>query len=230
MAERIMAQKTTDTEKQKEYSGFALRENLNKLMDECKINMSQLHRHTGVPIGTIQRMRNDPEPNPTISSLKPIADFFNVTVNQLIGDEALPVNRLIGAYVEKENSWENVPIISWQQAITWPNAKLENPIFVKTDAEIPTSSFALKVEEENWDGFLKNTILIVAFNLKPEHRDYIITHKQGENSVSLKQLIIYEGISYLKPPNREFKTSVLDSTYDVIGVVVQTKMNHKLTK
>ena len=60
---------------------------LNHLMAESRIDGVQLSRRTGVPVTTINRLRkNDVDNNPTLSTLVPLANFFVITVSQLIGD------------------------------------------------------------------------------------------------------------------------------------------------
>lgn len=74
-------------------------------------------------------------------------------------------------------------IISWQDAPRWPSAcqKIFYPI-TTIDLELPKNSFALSVTEDNWDAFLQNTLLIVAYSSNVENRDYVITHKKDQET------------------------------------------------
>ena len=63
-----------------------LSQTLERLMATRTINDIRLSQATGVPSTTIARLRTNSEANPTVSSLRPIARFFGVSISQLLGD------------------------------------------------------------------------------------------------------------------------------------------------
>ena len=167
---------------QKKYFNKQLCENLRQLMSESRVSLRKLYNNTGVPVTTIQRMRDDFNGNPTISSLKPIADFFSITVNQLIGDEPLAADKVTGGYKENKRGWVNVPIISWEESIYWQkshNLNAKNR-FIQTDIGLSEYAYALEVEEEGWINLAVGTLLIIDPTLSYKHRDFIIVYKENE--------------------------------------------------
>ena len=66
--------------------GISLNRNLSILMKENGVSLSLLYRNTGIAIPTIKRLQNDPTTNPTIGTLLPIANFFGISITQLIGN------------------------------------------------------------------------------------------------------------------------------------------------
>jgi len=206
-----------------------LRDNLVKLMSECNINAVELSRTTNLPISTIRRIRQADDANPTISSLIPIAEFFSITLNQLIGIDPLPNDRIIGAYLEKRENWLQIPIINWKQVLTYPspNIDLNQVSTISTDATLSEKSYALSVEEDNWPGFLKGTILVIDPSATPEHRDYIVTHKEGQSKASFHQLHIDDDQKYLRPLNPAYLTKLFDDTYKILGTLIQIRMDVK---
>ena len=60
---------------------------LKQLMFKHDINESQLSHITGVSKSNISRLKNDPQCNPTMNTLIPIAKHFEITVSELIGEE-----------------------------------------------------------------------------------------------------------------------------------------------
>jgi SOS-response transcriptional repressor LexA len=202
-----------------------LRDNLIKLMRRCRVKVSELHKTTGVPLTTLKRMKNDVNSNPTLSSIIPVANFFGLTIDQLVGIVPLPSDKLLGTYQEKRGYWINVPIIQWEEVIDWPQININTYSVISTDAEIARESFALIIETSDLTGFLANSILIIDPQAKPEHGDYIIAIKEGEKTTSLKQLLVHEGEAYLKPVNPHYKTVSLDMSYKILGLVVQVKWN-----
>ncbi len=203
-----------------------LRDNLINLMKQHGTNMTYIYKQTGVPITTIQRICKDPNANPTLASLIPIADYFSITLAQLIGEEALP-NSSTAKPVPQH--WANVPIISWKQAANWPDIRLtgHQQRYITTEMVLGENSFALEILDDHHDNFHTGSIIIIESGAAHNNRDYVITHKKNSNHVSLKQLLLHEGDIYLKPTNPEFKTTVMNENYQILGVVVQVRMNLK---
>lgn len=202
---------------------------LEKLMRIHPINMSQLHKHTGVPITTINRLLNDKNINPTISSLLPIANFFGITLNQLMGIDPLDSDLLVGKYSNKRTLWTEIPIITWEQAAEWPSNfnidELRNVI--STDVTLGQHPFALIINEINWEGFFPNSIIIVDLTAIPEHGDYVVVLKNGQKRVSLKQILVDDDKIYLRPVSKDYQTQLLDDTYKIIGTVAQIRMDRR---
>ena len=63
---------------------------LNSLLSEHNLKVSEFARRINLPQPTIQRIAAGMCENPHISSLKPIADYFSITVDQLKGLEPIP--------------------------------------------------------------------------------------------------------------------------------------------
>jgi len=201
-----------------------LRDNLLSLMKNNDTNMTHLYKNTGVPITTIQRICKDPNANPTLASLIPIADFFSITVAQLIGEDPLPNSPIKPV----PQNWCHISIITWQHAIEWPNSKHEfQSRFITTDMKVGDHAFALEILDDHHENFQKGSIIIVDPSASASHRDYVISYKKGSHHASLKQLLAHEGDIYLKPTNSEFKTTLMNENYRILGVVVQVRMNLK---
>lgn len=202
-----------------------LRDNLLRLMKNHDTNMTHIYKNTGVPITTIQRICKDPNANPTLASLIPIAEYFSITLAQLIGEEPLPSAR----GNQSPQHWVNVPIITWQQAVTWPKYQFtgREQGFVTTEINVGTNAFALSIHDNHHDNFQKGSIIIVDVNMTPMQGDYVISHKKSSPQVSLNQVLLHEGDIYLKPTNSEFKTILMNDAYIIIGIVVQARMNLK---
>lgn len=218
-----------DDHKQAITTPAAFSSTMTKLMARRGINMSQLHKQTGVPLTTINRMVNESNVNPTISTLIPIAEYFGITLNQLMGIDPLDPTMDARIPTKKNIIWTEVPIITWEQSVQWSNTnpkptKLES---VSTDANISDQSFALIIEEANLEGFIQNTIIIVDPTATYEHGDYVVMNKSDQKKASLKQLLIDDGQIYIRPLNKDFQTRMIDDSYNILGVVVQIRMDRK---
>jgi SOS-response transcriptional repressor LexA len=200
-----------------------LSDNLNLLMAEVHISADELARRTGVTASTIKKIRNRYNPNPTLTTLLPLAQFFSLTLGQLAGDEPLPENRAKGIYQSSINSIRQVPILTWSEAITWPHSKHEHHQSISTEYRYSDDAFALIVEDEDWENLSKGTTLLVDPQLKPESRDYAIVYKEGQPIPTLKQILYDEGEIFLKPMLYGCNIVALSSTHKILGVVVEYK-------
>jgi SOS-response transcriptional repressor LexA len=202
---------------------------IEKLIKLQHTNMHKLHKKTGVPLTTINRLINDKNVNPTISSLIPIADFFDVSLNQLMGIDPLESDSLVGKYIKKQKLWTEIPIISWEDAIQWPLNSLNISIekVISTDILLNANSYALIIIETNWEGFFPNSILIIDSVVTPEHGDYVIIWKIGQKIASLKQVLMDDDKVYLRPVNKDYQTQLLNESYKILGVISQIRMDRK---
>lgn len=202
---------------------------LKKLMALHKINMTQLNKSTDVPLTTLNRILSGKNINPTITSLLPLAEFFNITLNQLMGIDPLNLDASSNIPIKKTDAWIYIPLINWEQALEWPKNNLDKTAFdsISTDIDLSANAFALRIEELNWEGFFSGSILITDPDIKPEHSDYVVTVKKGQAKASLKQILIDDGCKYLRPLNKEYQTQVMDSSYSIVGTVAQIRMNRK---
>ena len=199
-----------------------LSDNLNLLMAEVHISADELARRTGIPASTIKKIRNRYSPNPTLTTLIPLAHFFSLTLGQLVGDEPLPNDRIKGTYQINESSLKQIPIITWQETLSWPNTTSQHN-FVSTEYEYNNNAYALMIEEEGWENLAKGTVLLVDPTLKIEHRDYAIVHKEGQTSPALKQILYDEDNIFLKSVLNTSNIIPFSSVHKVLGVVVEYK-------
>jgi transcriptional regulator with XRE-family HTH domain len=209
------------------YAFDRLKSILDSLLIENKLSIVQLSKNTGVPVTTIKRIKYSKDPNPTINSLLPIANFFSLTVNQLIGLEPFPKERSFGVYQENKALWTRVPIISWESILDWPENKnsyiLDDHII--TDVEISSTAFALVVSEDNWITFPKGINLIIDPQKEPKHKNYIIVFNKLLSSPFFYQLLTFDGTHYLKPPHVDYKTVPYDKdVYDFKGTLIQARL------
>lgn len=67
---------------------------LNSLMVRERLTDNELAVRTGIPQPTISRIRSGESRDPRDSTLRPLAQYFRLTVSQLRGDMPLPVDRV----------------------------------------------------------------------------------------------------------------------------------------
>lgn len=204
-----------------------LSKNLNILMQEAHLNAEELSRRTGLPASSIKKIRNNDQINPTLSTLAPLAKYFALTISQLIGDEPFPKSRLKGAYQIDIDVFCHLPLISWEEAINWPQTiKTFHPT-IATEYAYSQSAYGLSVEEESWENLTKGTLLLIDPEVQVEHRDFIIVYKSGQKAPTLKQALYDDGQIYLKPLIEGYQIISLSIDHTILGTVIEYKKQLK---
>jgi SOS-response transcriptional repressor LexA len=208
---------------------------LSILMSECDIDDSTLSRETGIPASTISRIRINSEANPTASTLRPLANFFSISINQLIGDEPLDNNRLPGKHTLSNFTNSRLPIIDWDIVIDWIDnntSSLTGKLmkWISTEKEVGDRCFALPIITNSFGlSFRKGSIIMIDPNQVPIDGDIVVLKKSENHSISLKQLIIDSDEQYIKSLNPEIKnTKLLTPDEEIIGVIFEAR--YSLTK
>lgn len=204
--------------------------NLKALMAELRITESELARRTGIGQPVVHRIASGETDNPKVGTLSPIANFFAVSISQLIGDEPLPNNRLPGTFNPGTQGWTQVPLLDWEQLNKWPDVTpSEKPIRnISVDLHLGEHSYALQVKDTTMEPrFPEGTIIIADPTLKPKDRDFVLAYVEGHKLPTFKQLLVDGESIYLKPLNSDFKALLLDKDHRFLGVVVQSRMDFK---
>src|SRR3990167_5910581 len=89
---------------------------LNRLMFEKKIRATELAREVNLPQPTVHRMATGKCTNPHKSSLEPIADYFDISVDQLKGDVPLPEHLLNENLPAQQPKVKQISVIDWKDA------------------------------------------------------------------------------------------------------------------
>lgn len=191
---------------------------LNKLMSAQKLNVSEVARRAKLPQPTVQRIAAGTCASPHISTLKPLAEFFSVTVDQLKGLEPIPQFDNVG----------KIPLVEWENA---GNIKIDkNHEQIIADVQVSSNAYALKVIDSAMEPFFpRGTLLIVDPSVQPKDRSYVIAKSSGASMPIFRQLIINGPDKLLKPlsPDTEiYKMTKLKKSDAILATVVQARWNY----
>lgn len=204
---------------------------LRRLMFEQHIKTTELARQIGLPQATVHRIVSGASPRPHLTSLKPLADFFSVSIEQLKGQE--PIESLLGATGGISPNVNMVPMIPWEQASNWQNmlkdqAKLRS---ILTDISINPRTFATQMTDSSMDPqFPLGTILIIDPEKEPQDRRFVLAQLKDPQQIVFRQLIIDGQNRYLKPlsPDLEqFAMNKLTDDDEICGVLVQARKDYQ---
>ena len=208
-----------------------LGETLDQLMQECNIDDASLARETGIPASTISRLKTNPDANPTISSLEPLAKYFAVSVDQLLGWKSLSSDRIPGTFNADGFTSSRMPILQINWVEDWcknntDSFKAKLTRWVSTEKEVGEHAFALVIsKEEVCLMFSSGSTLIIDPDRAPANRDIILISVGKNSSKPTLKILISDGDEmYLKSVNPEIMgIKPLDDEYKIWGTIVEIK-------
>ncbi len=204
---------------------------IKQLMQESNMSEAELARQVGLPQTTVNRLLLGSTADPRASTLKPIAKFFDITIDQLLGIEDIPQDRISGTFrTINRDAWTHVPIIEWKDAIAWLFRNDDYDLhshqqWTVSDCAISKQSFALPSTPSMEPMFRRNSILIIDPDADIVDGKYVILTLDGSNTV-IRKAHIDGGCIYLKNFDQHLPTIKLETNiHRVLGVVIEAKVN-----
>lgn len=203
---------------------------MRQLFQHTKINAHTLARALGFPPPTINRILNGEVKDPRASTLLAIAEYFSITVDQLLGKNSLPGRFTNGAISQPPMS---IPILNVNQAITYQEAirqttewfrwQPQNEVFEQS------STFALHVKNDLYQPvFMKDWLIIINPDKQPDSGDYVLVAFSGENTAAIKKYLSEGRNKYLESINSDFKPVLFeDNDCSIIGPITEGYIKFK---
>lgn len=203
-----------------------LSEVLNHLLKVSgNLSGTELARRVELPSATVNRLITGAVQDPRISTVKAVAQYFNISFDQLLGYAPLPKqfnlthNRFAYTFqmplfelqqVHKELKNEDTTI----NRLTWQS----NDNFEQADL------FAIKLEQANFEPtFLKGSTLIVHQKLAPQINDYVVVSIQGKEA-TIRKYYTESGETYLYPLRAELPViNANEDSVEILGVILESQ-------
>jgi len=193
--------------------------NLKELMHKHGLNTMELSRKTGIGQPVIYRLATDETDNPKITTLLTLANFFGLTVNQLVGD------RTFDKKVFSTNSGIN--IISWESTENWFKEKKLSNKKISDNVTNNENIYVLQIEDCSMEPlFVKDTLLFIDGSMTPSHKSYAVIKNRYEKKAIFRQVIIERATQYLVPLNLNANNSSVrefSRNDKYCGVLVQSR-------
>lgn len=193
----------------------------------ANISEHELARRTGIKQPIIHRLLSGENTNPKLSTLKPLADYFMISIGELIG-EADIAQSWSGFTASKHKGWREVPLIEDWNQISLPSQKKAATKGIVVDCSLSPEAFSLFARDESMEPlFPKGSIIIIEPTIIPENGDYIlIMNENGEAQLRQFHLVVNE--KYITPLNKMFgKISKIPTNCRTLGVVIRTIFDHR---
>ncbi|MGQ3889824.1 helix-turn-helix domain-containing protein [Legionella sp. CNM-1927-20] len=210
-------------------NNYSIGENLRKLMKlHSELSLSELARQTHIPQPTLHHLLNGITKRPRKTVLESLANYFNISVGQLIGE--VPLYESIPEEIKKSFKINTVPVISWDMLRDWPNnykeaGQLGEVVLTK---DMSDYSFALIMKNTTMDPlFPENSILIFDFKKQPKDREFVIVNSFKLNKILLNRLFIEKSDYFIKQgqSNGDMKLIKLDLDKDrILGSLIEARL------
>ena len=200
-------------------------ETLRKLMAKNRLSSMELARKTGIGQSIIHRLMNDQTDNPTIVTLLSIADYFRISVNQLIGEEPLQI---------QENFHDNIikiPTLTWQEAYDWKTlVNVREGTIIIDNTPSNGNIYALKIDDFSMEPvFPKNTILIIDGDKEPCDRGFVVVNLKTEKRAIFRQILFDDNLKYLRPlhpDSSKYRVKILNKGDKYCGMLIQARREY----
>ena len=194
---------------------------LNRLIANAGTSESELARRIEIPIATLNKLKTGRVVDPKASTLLLIANYFSITVDQLIGHAPFEVlNTRTLSYV---------PVVKTSDLLDTKISELNydnHKGWVSFESNGNTSArnlFALNVlGDAMWPYFDENTIIVVDQDLDVANKKCVVVYLAESNEIVLRQAFIDGNSLIVKPINSMFKTVTLGQDDRVLGVVIHS--------
>ena len=202
---------------------------LSELMFAKRIKMIELAHETGVPQSTLSRILSGETAHPHRSSLEPLATFFQISINQLLGKEPITSLKRLGSLASQTLS---VPLLTWAQVTPWLtlDSTFETSETLQVDMELGEGSFAIIVEDAAMEPqFPRGAVLIVDAKRSAKDRSFIVARLGGSDKVVFRQLLtdgINRYLRSLSPDFSQFGMTTMTDNDNILGVVLQARKDY----
>jgi len=201
----------------------ALCENLRFLLFKENIKAADLSKLTKVPQATIHRMLSGESKNPHKASLLPIADFFSVTVEQLLEASTGVLSKL-----PSSNTENHVPVFLLKSLALNERKPHTTTEFSCENREEQSRIFATIIEDDSMSPlFPPGSTIILDPNRPIENGSYAVI-KTTDQKILFRQIIASGGDFYLKPLSPDiakYGIMRLEEGDQHYGTLLQAKLN-----
>ncbi|MCH9763032.1 MAG: helix-turn-helix domain-containing protein [Gammaproteobacteria bacterium] len=206
----------------------ALQENIKKLMiKHGNISVSDLAKATGLPQPTLYQLYTGVTENPRKKTLQALAHYFSVTVNQLLGKDALPA--YLPEKIKAQLDLNTAPLLTWDDLYRWPdhiNFEHKKEIFL--DKQPNKQTFAINMQGASMAPVFPDGCLLIFDGEKPiKNNDCAIILIKKTNLFVFKKISTLKHCTYAKSINPTFdsdKSTQLTEQDEIIATLLEARL------
>jgi transcriptional regulator with XRE-family HTH domain len=190
---------------------------------EKNLSASSLAEKLDMPRNKITRILNGDVNDPKASTLTPIANYFGVTIDELLGVKPLS-NGIV--HSRDQTLLMERPFVSQDKIIDWINNNYEPSSFYEIaikDNEPFENSFISKIDSDALSPIISPSMfLIIGKNYPLQAGDFVVA---SDNKSLLLRKIQMEGNDwYLSAINPVYKTIKKEKPFFIIGKILDARL------
>ena len=179
-----------------------LSKTLKSLMYYSNKRTVDIVNNTIIPRPTVYKIVTGETKNPKPQYLSELANYFNVTTDQLRGLTPIEWNCFAPSIRLSFHKSKQLPVYLWEKYNEWQNELLVSgeKRFITTNKIVSSNSFALEIRDSSMEPlFNKGAIIIIDTEIQFKNGAYVIAKINNISPVVCRQLVIDIDKKYLKP-------------------------------
>jgi len=201
----------------------SIAENLARFIALKKTTENKVAQDLNIPPISIKRLLSGETTDPRISTLKAIADYFKVSIDNLIATEEVAHFGVIG-----QTKPLFIPALDWESAKNLDVIDLSHwqewvPVTVGKNETVSPRSFALESRPSMHPRFQQGTLFIVDPDLSATDGDLVLINLRQNNELTLRELFVDPPEWQLHPINQGSPILKFSKEeHEILGVVFLT--------
>lgn len=204
----------------------SLANNLSSLLNECGFEPEVLADAVNISHDGMLQLLNPDSCESSSFDLKPLANFFCISVEELLGIKATHPKRIPGTYQPTYLKKYSVPIVDWEfdvnNYLQLDEAAKKAFPQVTTTVKVSGNTFALVVEDNTISPrFPQGTILIFDPIVKPKNGDFVFALETETGKVILGRWSAEKSVKTFENHKLIYKKEI---QYQIIASLLQALM------
>lgn len=198
-----------------------------KLMAAEGVNTTELARRINLPQPTVHRLVVGKTEDPKLSTLISIAEYFSITLDQLLGNADLASEENL-----RSSQTISIPVISWENALHaesfMKDLKTSNwSDWFILDMKASAYTFGLRSKPSMEPRFSSGSILAVDPMEAPQDGNIAIVHYPNTHEATIREMILDGPKKLLRSITDENEVEEFSKNIKLIGTVIQARYTYK---
>lgn len=198
---------------------------LSELMGD--LSESALAKAINLPKATINRVLSGKTPDPRAGTLIPIAQYFNISIDQLLGISPLPQNTPLEEVAGKNF---DIPYIEHEDLIKYmnnefiPHKNIQISLF--NNKQLNDNCFVTKLNSDELSPLFSEGALLIISKSIPQlkNNDIVLIHDNSTNSLMFRKFMIANEMHFLSSPNLNYEIIQLTKEMKVFGIILEGRI------
>lgn len=192
----------------------SISENITELLKKHNLSITKLAAEIQVTVATLSKIINGQIEDPRATTLKRLAQYFNISIDELLG---------VGSKVNNKDLGFNIPVLTLEQ--------LKNPHHISNVKQYYQSNIANSNSKEYFVCYMdspamyplfdKNTLIIFHKTNIVQNLQYVLYELCQQNEIVLRQIYVDGNDKILKPLNPDFNIIKVTEKDKLIATAVQ---------